>query len=99
MNGEVYESLAQSLFAAYEDRLANLGEGSSGNTSHIAVTDAENGELDHLCEHVIRVPKTHDMLSPLLTVIPLQLLSYYIAVLRGCDVDQPRNLAKSVTVE
>ena len=49
--------------------------------------------------HVIRVPSTIDMLQPLLTVIPLQLLAYRIAVLRGCDVDQPRNLAKSVTVE
>jgi glucosamine--fructose-6-phosphate aminotransferase (isomerizing) len=48
---------------------------------------------------VLTVPKTHDLLSPLLTVLPLQLLAYHIALLRGCDVDQPRNLAKSVTVE
>ena len=48
---------------------------------------------------VITVPKTHDLLSPLLMTVPLQLLSYHIALLRGCDVDQPRNLAKSVTVE
>ena len=50
-------------------------------------------------DHVVRVPATIEMLQPLLTVIPLQLLAYHMAVLRGCDVDQPRNLAKSVTVE
>ena len=50
-------------------------------------------------DHVIYVPKTMEFLTPLLTVIPLQLLAYHIAVLRGCPIDQPRNLAKSVTVE
>jgi len=48
---------------------------------------------------VIEIPETLEALTPLLTVIPLQLLSYYIAIMRGCDVDRPRNLAKSVTVE
>ena len=85
--------------STYEKVVSNIEEVVARDGVVIAVTDAESGELDHLCEHVIRVPKTHAMLSPLLTVIPLQLLSYYIAVLRGCDVDQPRNLAKSVTVE
>ena len=85
--------------STYEKVVSNIEEVVARDGVVIVVTDAENSELDHLCEHVIRVPKTHDMLSPLLTVIPLQLLSYYIAVLRGCDVDQPRNLAKSVTVE
>lgn len=85
--------------STYEKVVSNIEEVVARDGVVIAVTDAEEGELDHLCEHVIRVPKTHSMLSPLLTVIPLQLLSYYIAVLRGCDVDQPRNLAKSVTVE
>jgi len=56
-------------------------------------------ELERLTEDVIYVPDSPSYLSPLLTVIPLQLLSYYIAVARGCDVDKPRNLAKSVTVE
>ena len=56
-------------------------------------------EVKNLAEFVIEIPQTLDELSPLLSVIPLQLLSYYIAVNRGCDVDQPRNLAKSVTVE
>jgi glucosamine--fructose-6-phosphate aminotransferase (isomerizing) len=52
-----------------------------------------------LVDHVIEVPETIEALSPLLNTIPLQLLSYHIAVMRGCNVDQPRNLAKSVTVE
>ena len=52
-----------------------------------------------MVDHVIEVPATDESLMPLVTVIPLQLLSYYIAVMRGCNVDQPRNLAKSVTVE
>ena len=52
-----------------------------------------------MADYVIEIPETEEPLSPLLSVIPLQLLSYYVAVLRGTDVDQPRNLAKSVTVE
>ena len=52
-----------------------------------------------LADHVIEIPETIEALTPLLTTIPLQLLSYHIAVMRGCNVDQPRNLAKSVTVE
>jgi glutamine---fructose-6-phosphate transaminase (isomerizing) len=55
--------------------------------------------MEQLAEHIIRVPEIADALLPILMIIPLQLLSYHIAVLRGCDVDQPRNLAKSVTVE
>ena len=61
-------------------------------------TDGDE-EIHKYAEHVIYLPPVNRMASPLLTVIPLQLLSYYIAVKRGCDVDQPRNLAKSVTVE
>ena len=52
-----------------------------------------------MVEHVISIPRAPELLLPLLEIIPLQLLAYYIAVRRGCDVDQPRNLAKSVTVE
>jgi len=85
--------------STYEKVVSNIEEVVARDGVVIVVTDAEEGELDHLCEHVIRIPKTHEMLSPLLTAVPLQLLSYHIAVLRGCDVDQPRNLAKSVTVE
>ena len=65
----------------------------------IAVTDATDTVLAGKADHVIRVPPTSDLLSPILTVIPMQFLAYHIAVRRGCDVDQPRNLAKSVTVE
>lgn len=65
----------------------------------IAVTEEGNDDLDAKCEAVFKVPRTSDFLSPLLTVVPLQLMSYYIADLRKCNVDQPRNLAKSVTVE
>ena len=65
----------------------------------IAITSAGNSEVKELAEFNCVIPQTEDVLSPLLSVIPLQLLSYYVAVNRGCDVDQPRNLAKSVTVE
>ncbi len=85
--------------SSYQKVLSNIEEVAARDGIVIAVTDATNGDLDDLCEHVIRIPRTKELLSPLLSVIPLQLLSYYIAVMRGCDVDQPRNLAKSVTVE
>lgn len=65
----------------------------------IAVTEEGNDDLNEKCEAVLKVPVTSEFLSPLLTVVPLQLMSYYIADLRKCHVDQPRNLAKSVTVE
>ena len=65
----------------------------------IAVTTEGSDDLGRLVEHQLRVPATDPLLSPVLTTIPLQLLAYHIAVLRGCDVDRPRNLAKSVTVE
>ena len=79
--------------------LSNIEEVVARDGSVIAITDEGNGELDELCEYVIEIPNTKEFLSPLLTVIPLQLLSYHIAVMRGCHVDQPRNLAKSETVE
>ena len=85
--------------STYDKVVSNIEEVVARNGYVIAITDEGNGELDDLCEHVIRIPKTLEFLSPLLTVLPLQLLSYHIAVMRGCDVDQPRNLAKSVTVE
>lgn len=65
----------------------------------IAITEVGNNDLDADCEYVIKIPHVSDFLTPILTVLPLQLLSYYIADMRGCNVDQPRNLAKSVTVE
>lgn len=79
--------------------ISNIEEVRARKGRVIAVTNPGNDEVKNLAEFTIEIPTTEDMLSPLLTVIPLQLLSYYIAVNRGCDVDQPRNLAKSVTVE
>ncbi len=85
--------------ATYEKVVSNIEEVVARGGSVIAVTDTGNRDLDDLAEHVIEVPKTLDAFEPLLTVVPFQLLSYYVAVMRGCDVDMPRNLAKSVTVE
>lgn len=79
--------------------ISNIEEVRARKGRVIAVTNPGNDEVKNLAEFTVEIPSTEDMLSPLLTVIPLQLLSYYIAVNRGCDVDQPRNLAKSVTVE
>ena len=85
--------------ATYDKVVSNIEEVVARGGLVIAITDEDNHELDRMCETVIRVPQTVECFEPLLTVIPLQLLSYHIAVMRGCDVDQPRNLAKSVTVE
>tara|TARA_R110000868_G_scaffold259361_3_gene517201 strand:- start:30132 stop:31967 length:1836 start_codon:yes stop_codon:yes gene_type:complete len=79
--------------------VSNVEEVKARRGRIIAVTSPSNEEVKNLAEFNISIPETEDVLSPLLSVIPLQLLSYYIAVNRGCDVDQPRNLAKSVTVE
>jgi glucosamine--fructose-6-phosphate aminotransferase (isomerizing) len=85
--------------STYDKVLSNIEEVAARDGSVIAITDDKNEELEALCEYVLEIPETEEFLSPLLTVIPLQLLSYHIAVMRGCHVDQPRNLAKSVTVE
>jgi glucosamine--fructose-6-phosphate aminotransferase (isomerizing) len=65
----------------------------------IVIANEHDKEVAAVADHVITIPGTLDFLYPILTVVPLQLLAYHIAVLRGCNVDQPRNLAKSVTVE
>jgi glutamine---fructose-6-phosphate transaminase (isomerizing) len=83
----------------YEKTLSNLREVESRNGRIIAVTDYPTPELAEIAWDIIEVPTTHRMLMPVLTTVPLQLLAYHIAVYRGTDVDQPRNLAKSVTVE
>jgi len=85
--------------STYDKVLSNIEEVAARDGSVIAITDDASEELDELCEYVLEIPETEEFLSPLLTVIPLQLLSYHVAVMRGCHVDQPRNLAKSVTVE
>ena len=65
----------------------------------IAIVNESDEKIRYMADYTIEIPDIEDPLTPLLSVIPLQLLSYHIAVLRGCNVDQPRNLAKSVTVE
>ncbi len=83
----------------YEKTLSNLQEVSARSGRVIAVAVEGQGEIATLAERVIEIPRAPEMLLPLLEIVPLQLLAYHIAVRRGCDVDQPRNLAKSVTVE
>jgi glucosamine--fructose-6-phosphate aminotransferase (isomerizing) len=85
--------------STYPKVVSNIEEVLARQGVVIVITDHDNHELDDKCEFVIRVPQTTPGLLPLLTVVPLQLLAYHMAVLRGTDVDQPRNLAKSVTVE
>jgi glucosamine--fructose-6-phosphate aminotransferase (isomerizing) len=85
--------------AAREKVLSNMQEVRARRGRIIAVATEGDEDVPRLADHVIYIPETHEATVPLLSVIPLQMLAYYMAVLRGCDVDQPRNLAKSVTVE
>jgi len=85
--------------AVFEKVVSNIQEVKARGGKVICITSQEESVLHDLIDFEIRVPQTVDMLYPILTVIPLQLLAYYIAVKRGLNVDQPRNLAKSVTVE
>ena len=88
MSGKVYEKI-----------LSNSEEAKARNARMIALTDSTDVKLNDLFESIIRVPQIDEMVSPALAIVPLQLLAYYIAEFLGKDVDQPRNLAKSVTVE
>ena len=83
----------------YDKVVSNIQEIKSRSGKIIAVVTKGDTQVRALADHVIEIPETNEPFTPLLTTIPLQLLSYHIAVLRGCNVDQPRNLAKSVTVE
>ncbi|MCA9131529.1 MAG: SIS domain-containing protein, partial [Planctomycetales bacterium] len=83
----------------YDKVLSNLQEVKARGGPVIAVVDHDDPQVRKLADEIIVVPKTEDFLQPIITAIPLQLLAYEIALLRGCDVDKPRNLAKSVTVE
>lgn len=83
----------------YKKITANIEEVRSRDGIVIALANKGNKKIENLADEVFYVPKTLEILSPILNIIPLQLIAYYIALLRGCDVDQPRNLAKSVTVE
>ncbi|MEM7333641.1 MAG: glutamine--fructose-6-phosphate transaminase (isomerizing) [Chloroflexota bacterium] len=83
----------------YEKMLSNVQQVKTRGGIVIAVASENNQEIFNDADHVIQVPQTNELLQPILNTFPMQLLSYYLAVRRGCDVDQPRNLAKSVTVE
>ena len=84
---------------AYHKILGNIAEVKARRGRIIVICNEGDDEVAEMADHVITIPQTLDFLYPILTVVPLQLLAYHIAVLRGTDVDQPRNLAKSVTVE
>ena len=83
----------------YDKILSNSEESKARNARMIALTNSTDEKLNDLFDFVIRVPDVQEYLSPLIAIVPLQLLAYYIAEFLGKDVDQPRNLAKSVTVE
>jgi glucosamine--fructose-6-phosphate aminotransferase (isomerizing) len=85
--------------SVYDKVLSNIEEVKARKGKVIAIANEDDDQIDKLVDHVIKVPQTIRMLMPILTVIPLQLLAYHIAVKKGLNVDQPRNLAKSVTVE
>jgi glucosamine--fructose-6-phosphate aminotransferase (isomerizing) len=82
-----------------EKTLSNLQEVKSRDGLAIVVSTRVDQEVSRVADHVLVIPETIPELQPILSVIPLQLLAYHVALRRGCDVDQPRNLAKSVTVE
>jgi glucosamine--fructose-6-phosphate aminotransferase (isomerizing) len=83
----------------YDKTLSNIQEVKARDGIVIAVATEGDEKIKKVCKHVIEIPSATELLTPILSVVPLQLLAYHIAVRRGCDVDQPRNLAKSVTVE
>jgi glucosamine--fructose-6-phosphate aminotransferase (isomerizing) len=82
-----------------EKVISNIQEVKARKGKTIVIINQGDEQIAKLADHFIEIPETEEPLSPLLSVIPLQLLAYHIAVLRDCNVDQPRNLAKSVTVE
>ena len=85
--------------ASFSKVLSNIQEVKARNGIVIAITDRRSNELSNISDYILEVPLTHQHIFPITSSIILQLLAYELAVLRGCDVDMPRNLAKSVTVE
>jgi glutamine---fructose-6-phosphate transaminase (isomerizing) len=85
--------------SSYEKVVSNIQEVKARKGRVISIVTEGDTQIRKMSEFVIEVPATIESLMPLVSVVPLQLLSYHIAVMRGCNVDQPRNLAKSVTVE
>ncbi|MGY5351346.1 glutamine--fructose-6-phosphate transaminase (isomerizing) [Wenyingzhuangia sp. IMCC45533] len=99
----IEESLPTVIIATnneyYDKLVSNAQEVKARKGPIIAVVNNDDNEMIHTANHVFKVPRVSDMLQPIVSVIPLQLFSYHVAVFKGCNVDQPRNLAKSVTVE
>ena len=85
--------------AVYDKVRSNIDEVKARGGCIIGVISEDDTELEEVVDHVIRIPRAHDALTPILASVPLQLLAYPIAVLRGTNLDPPRNLARSVTVE
>ena len=85
--------------SSYEKVVSNIQEVKARKGKVVAVVTEGDTQVRSMADHVIEIPEAHEAFVPLIAVVPLQLLSYHIAVMRGCNVDQPRNLAKSVTVE
>jgi len=85
--------------SVYDKVFANIEEVKARKGIVIAFTDIVNKDIQRIADYIFELPQTVEALTPMLFVVPLQLLAYHIGVLRGTDVDQPRNLAKSVTVE
>jgi glucosamine--fructose-6-phosphate aminotransferase (isomerizing) len=83
----------------YDKIVSNIQEVKARNGSIISIVTAGDTTVKEMSDYSIEIPETEEFLVPILATIPLQLLAYHIAILRGCNVDQPRNLAKSVTVE
>ena len=83
----------------YEKTLSNIQEVKAREGTVVAISTEGDEDARKTADHVIEIPAANELLTPILEIVPLQLLAYHIAVRRGCDVDQPRNLAKSVTVE
>jgi glucosamine--fructose-6-phosphate aminotransferase (isomerizing) len=83
----------------YEKMVNNIKEVKARGAKVMAIVPEGRAEMDKIADYVVHIPNTEEILFPVLTIIPLQLLAYYVAVEKGCDVDKPRNLAKSVTVE
>jgi len=83
----------------YEKTISNVEEVRARDGKVIAIATEGDHEIPRVAEHIVWIPKVDECVTPLVTVVPLQLLAYYIADLKGTDVDQPRNLAKTVTVE
>jgi glucosamine--fructose-6-phosphate aminotransferase (isomerizing) len=85
--------------SVYEKMISNIEEIKARKGPVIAVASEGNRDIEDLVDDVVYIPKTMELLTPILSIIPLQMLAYHVAILRGCDIDKPRNLAKSVTVE